>query len=47
MNPEVAVDFADSIEHFCNRARGNSALGYLTPNDCEGLHSTRTQAGAS
>lgn len=39
-NLELAVAIADYIEHFYNQARRHSALGYLTPNEFEDLHSS-------
>ena len=38
---ELAIAIADYIEHFYKLARRHSALGYLTPNECEVLHSTQ------
>ena len=46
-NLELAVAIADYIEHFYNRARRHSALGYLTPDEFEDLHSPHTQATLS
>ena len=46
-NLELAVAIADYIEHFYNPARRHSALGYLTPNEFEDLHSPRPQATLS
>ncbi len=43
-NLELAIAIADYIEHFYNPARRHSALGYLTPNEFEDLHSTKTPA---
>ena len=40
---ELAIAIADYIEHFYNRDRRHSSLGYLTPNEFEDLHSTTTQ----
>ena len=36
-----------SIEEFYNPLRRHSALGYLTPNEYEALHSKETQAALS
>jgi transposase InsO family protein len=44
---ELAIAIADYIEHFYNPARRHSALGYLTPNEFEVLHSPQTQATLS
>ena len=41
-NLELAIAIADYIENFYNPARRHSALGYLTPNEFEDLHSTHT-----
>jgi transposase InsO family protein len=38
---------ADYIEHFYNPTRRHSALGYLTPNEFEDLHSFQPQARSS
>ena len=46
-NLELAIAIADYIEHFYNPARRHSALGYLTPNEYEHLHSTKTPATSS
>jgi transposase InsO family protein len=46
-NLELAVAIADYIEHFYNPARRHSALGYLTPNEHEDLHSPQPQATLS
>jgi putative transposase len=43
-NLELAVAIADYIEPFYNPTRRHSALGYLTPNEFEALHSTEPQA---
>ena len=43
-NLELAIAIADYIEHFYNPARRHSALGYLTPNEFEDLHSAKTPA---
>jgi transposase InsO family protein len=43
-NIELAVAIADYIEHFYNPARRHSALGYLTPNEYEDLHSPQPTA---
>ena len=40
-NLELAIAIADYIEHFYNPARRHSALGYLTPNEFEDLHSPK------
>ena len=41
---ELSIAIADYIEHFYNPARRHSSLGYLTPDEFEDLHSTKTQA---
>ncbi len=46
-NLELAIAIADYIEHFYNPARRHSALGYLTPNEFEDLHSPKPQATLS
>ena len=46
-NLELAIAMADYIEHFYNPARRHSALGYLTPNEFEALHSPQPQATLS
>ena len=46
-NIELAVAIADYIEHFYNPARRHSALGYLTPNEYEDLHSPQPEATLS
>ena len=46
-NIELAVAIADYIEHFYNSARRHSALGYLTPNEFEDLHSAQPAARLS
>jgi putative transposase len=46
-NLELALAIADYIEHFYNPARRHSALGYLTPNEFEDLHSAKTPATSS
>lgn len=46
-NLELAVAIADYIDHFYNPARRHSALGYLTPNEFEHLHSAKTPATSS
>jgi transposase InsO family protein len=46
-NLELAVAVADWIEHFYNLTRRHSALGYLTPNEYEDLHSPQTLATLS
>lgn len=46
-NLELAVAIADYIDHFYNPARRHSALGYLTPNEFEDLHSLEPQATLS
>jgi transposase InsO family protein len=46
-NLELALAMADYIDHFYNSARRHSALGYLTPNEFEDLHSTHIQAALS
>jgi transposase InsO family protein len=43
-NLELALAIADYIEHFYNPTRRHSALGYLTPDEYEYLHSTPTPA---
>jgi len=45
--PELALAIADYIEHSYNTARRHSALGFLTPNDFEHLHSAKTPATSS
>jgi putative transposase len=40
----LALAIADHIEQFYNPTRRHSALGYLTPNEFEDLHSTNTPA---
>jgi len=42
-NLELAVAMADYIDHFYNRDRRHSSLGYLTPNEFEASSSTPTQ----
>jgi len=44
---ELALAIADYIEHFYNSARRHSALGYLTPNEFEDLHSPQPEATLS
>jgi transposase InsO family protein len=44
---ELAIAMADYIDNFYNPARRHSALGYLTPNEYERVHSTHTQADLS
>ena len=44
---ELAVAMADYIENFYNPARRHSALGYLTPDEYEELHSPQPQATLS
>jgi hypothetical protein len=44
---ELAVAIADWVDHFYNSARRHSALGYLTPNEFEALHSPQPQATLS
>jgi putative transposase len=44
---ELAVAMADYIEHFYNPARRHSALGYLTPDEFEELHSPQPHATLS
>ena len=46
-NIELAVAIADYIEHFYNSVRRHSALGYLTPEEFEALHSTQPVATLS
>ena len=46
-NLELAVAIADYIDHFYNPARRHSALGYLTPNEFEDLHSPQPLATLS
>jgi transposase InsO family protein len=46
-NVELAVAIADYLEHFYNPARRHSALGYLTPNEFEELHSAKPVATLS
>jgi putative transposase len=46
-NLELALGIADYIEHFYNPTRRHSALGYLTPNEFEDLHSPRLEATLS
>jgi putative transposase len=46
-NVELAVAIAEYIEHFYNPVRRHSSLSYLTPNEFEDLHSTKTQAALS
>jgi transposase InsO family protein len=43
-NLELAIAIADYIDHFYNPARRHSALGYLTPNEFEALHSPQPHA---
>jgi putative transposase len=40
---ELALAMAEYIEHFYDSDRRHGALGYLTPNEFEDLHSTTTQ----
>jgi len=44
---ELAVAIADYLENFYNPARRHSALGYLTPDEFEDLHSSKAQARLS
>ena len=44
---ELAIAIADYIEHFYNSERRHSALGYLTPNEFEDLHSPQPLATLS
>ncbi|HEX7165964.1 MAG TPA: IS3 family transposase [Acidimicrobiales bacterium] len=44
---ELAVAIADYIEHFYNSSRRHSALGYLTPDEFEALHSPQPMATLS
>ena len=44
---ELALAIADWIDHFYDPARRHSALGYLTPNEFEDLHSAKTPATSS
>jgi transposase InsO family protein len=46
-NIELAVAIADYIEHFYNSTRRHSALGYLTPNEYDDLHSPQPPATMS
>lgn len=46
-NLEFAIAIADYIEHFYNPARHHSALGHLTPNEFEDLHSPKPAATLS
>ena len=46
-NLQLAVAMADYIENFYNPTRRHSALGYLTPNEFEDLHSPQPQATLS
>ena len=46
-NLELAVAIADYIEQFYNPARRHSALGYLTPDEFEDLHSPQLEATLS
>ncbi len=46
-NLELAVAIADYIEHFYNPVRRHSALGYLTPNEFNDLHSAHPPARLS
>jgi len=46
-NLELAIAMADYIEHFYNPTRRHSALGYLTPNEFEDLHSPQPEATLS
>jgi putative transposase len=46
-NLELAVAIADYIDHFYNPVRRHSALGYLTPDEHEQLHSHQPQATLS
>jgi len=43
-NLELAIAIAEWIDHFYNTSRRHSALGYLTPNEFEDLHSPKPQA---
>jgi transposase InsO family protein len=44
---ELALAIADYIDHFYNPARRHSALGYLTPDEFEQLHSPQPQVTLS
>ncbi len=44
---ELSTAMAEWIEEFYNPHRRHSALGYLTPNEYEALHSNQTQAALS
>jgi transposase InsO family protein len=46
-NLELAIAIADHIEHFYNSTRRHSALGNLTPNDYQDLHSPQPTATLS
>ena len=46
-NIELAVAIADYIERFYNPARRHSALGYLTPDEFDDLHSPKPVATVS
>jgi hypothetical protein len=39
-----AAAVADYIENFYNPARRHSSISYLTPDECEALHFSETQA---
>jgi transposase InsO family protein len=43
-NLELAAAIADYIDNFYNPSRRHSALGYLTPNEFEALHSPQPHA---
>jgi transposase InsO family protein len=46
-NLELALAIADYIDRFYNSARRHSALGYLTPDEFEALHSPKPVATLS
>ena len=41
---ELSTAMADYIENFYNPARRHSSISYLTPDECEALHLSETQA---
>jgi putative transposase len=46
-NLQLAVAIADYLDHFYNPARRHSALGYLSPDEFEDLHSPKPTATLS